>query len=100
MVFTSWDIFTNSYIFSKIDTQSGTMIDIGANVGNHSVFLSKFFRQIIAFEPHPRNFLLLQANGMLTENILPINTALGSSTGSANLSYSDEIWVQDPLPMM
>ena len=74
----------------KIYTQSGTMIDIGANVGNHSVFLSKFFRQIIAFEPHPRNFLLLQANSMLTGNILPFNTALGSSTGSANLSYSDE----------
>jgi len=74
----------------KINTQSGTMIDIGANVGNHSVFLSKFFRQIIAIEPHPRNFLLLQANSMLAENIIPINTALGSAIGSANLSYSED----------
>jgi len=74
----------------NIDTTSGTMIDIGANVGNHSVFLSKYFGQVIAIEPHPRNFLLLSANCMLADNILPINTALGSASGSANLSYNDE----------
>jgi hypothetical protein len=36
------------------DTTS-TFLDIGANVGNHSIYLSKHFRRVISFEPVPRN---------------------------------------------
>ena len=29
-------------------------MDIGANVGHHSIFLSKFASQVLAFEPYPK----------------------------------------------
>ena len=40
------------------------IIDIGANIGNHSLFFAKFLENkcVHAFEPHPSNFELLQKN--------------------------------------
>lgn len=41
-----------------------TILDIGANVGNHAVYFSKHFsaKEIIVFEPIPRAYKLLLAN--------------------------------------
>lgn len=30
-----------------------TMLDVGANIGNHSVYLSRFFERVVSFEPNP-----------------------------------------------
>ena len=38
------------------------MIDIGANIGNHSIALSPIFDRIEAVEPHPVLFHVLMAN--------------------------------------
>lgn len=67
-------------VFEKIKNQR-TCLDIGANIGNHSLFFSYFFKSIISFEPNPRAFLLLQANAMLNYNIKPINLGLSSKAG-------------------
>lgn len=42
----------------------GTILDIGANIGNHSVYFANFlkYRQILAFEPIPENYVLLTIN--------------------------------------
>lgn len=48
---------------------SGTCLDIGANIGNHSVFFSKLFKQVIAFEPHPFAYRLLNLNTESFSNI-------------------------------
>lgn len=42
----------------------GTIVDIGANIGNHSTYFARFlkYRQILAFEPVPANYVLLAAN--------------------------------------
>jgi FkbM family methyltransferase len=42
----------------------GCFVDIGANVGNHSLFAAAFFapREIIGIEPNPRAIRLLNAN--------------------------------------
>lgn len=53
-------------------------IDVGANIGNHSVYLADYFETVIAFEPHPRTFKLLEANALLKSNIRCRNTALGA----------------------
>lgn len=42
--------------------QRGLMIDIGANIGNHSVALAGLFEQGEAVEPHPILFRILTAN--------------------------------------
>jgi FkbM family methyltransferase len=60
-----------------------TCLDIGANIGNHSLFFSYLFDDIISFEPNPRAFLLLQANAMLNKNIKPVNLGLSSTPGKS-----------------
>lgn len=42
----------------------GTIVDIGANIGNHSAYFASFlkYRQILAFEPVPANYILLTKN--------------------------------------
>ena len=36
------------------ETPEAIFMDIGANVGHHSIFLSKFASQVLAFEPYPK----------------------------------------------
>ena len=74
----------------EVLTHEKTCLDIGANIGNHSVCFSQIFRQVYAFEPHPRNYLLLKANSMLRSNINTIETALGSRHSRANMSFNME----------
>jgi FkbM family methyltransferase len=47
-------------------------IDIGANIGNHSVAFSKHFEKVYAFEPNPAAFDLLSVNAKWHPNIHPI----------------------------
>jgi len=59
-------------------------IDVGANIGNHSLFFSEFFHKVISFEPNPRTFELLKFNAKYSApkaNILPICVGLGSEQG-------------------
>jgi FkbM family methyltransferase len=51
--------FMNNYI--KIDHNS-TVLDIGANIGNHSLYFSSLFSKVYAFEPHPKTYKLLEFN--------------------------------------
>ena len=51
--------------------KKGIALDIGANIGGHSIYFSKFFKKVYAFEPHPITFRINQLN---TENIRNIKT--------------------------
>lgn len=42
-----------------------TFIDVGANIGNHALFFSQYFKEIIAFEPNPTALKLLDINVFL-----------------------------------
>lgn len=42
--------------------RGGAMLDIGANIGNHSVYLRDLFDEVHAVEANPRTFKLLQFN--------------------------------------
>jgi FkbM family methyltransferase len=42
--------------------QRGLMIDIGANIGNHTVALAHLFDQVESVEPHPVLYRILTAN--------------------------------------
>ena len=56
-------------VFNKIDCNNSSCLDIGANIGNHSIFFDKFFSKVYSFEPHPDNFYLLKFNCKNYKNI-------------------------------
>jgi len=60
--------------------KDGTCLDIGANIGNHALFYSTIFKQVIAFEPNPIAYKLLEASVLKNRiaNITICTTALGS----------------------
>lgn len=76
----------------------GVYIDVGANIGNHSVFFGLFTSadRVISFEPHPDIFKILQKNiksNRLQKKVSSHNAALGEKTGKCALQIapSDEI---------
>lgn len=66
-------------VFPKLTTSS-VCLDIGANIGNHAAAFSKIFNKVIAFEPNPIVFHVLQANSV-GRSILPVNIGLSSQSG-------------------
>lgn len=72
----------------------GTYVDVGANVGNHLVFMGKSHpnRRLVGFEPNPRAFELLEINIALNElskttRLLPF--ALGETDSRATMATSE-----------
>lgn len=54
----------------------GTVIDIGANVGEFALALAPHAERVIAIEPDPACFACLQRNTRDTANIVPVRTLL------------------------
>ena len=63
----------------------GLAVDVGANIGNHSLFFSDFFTEVLAFEPHPVTFKILSINASLASNVKCLNFGLSSSEGLAEI---------------
>jgi FkbM family methyltransferase len=66
----------------------GSCLDIGANIGNHSVYFSKLFNKVRSFEPNPQPFKLLKVNTENYENILISNFGLSNVCDSATFFTS------------
>jgi FkbM family methyltransferase len=58
-------------VFPMLKTRK-LCIDIGANIGNHSVFFSEYFDEVIGLEPHPIAFDLLELNSRWYPRIKPL----------------------------
>lgn len=43
-------------------------VDVGANIGNHTVFFSKYYEKIFSFEPHPLIFKILCLNAEINSS--------------------------------
>ncbi len=56
-------------------------IDIGANIGNHSLHFAQFFDKVISFEPFNTSFKLLKINTERCENVTAINLGCSNTTG-------------------
>jgi protein O-GlcNAc transferase len=67
----------------------GIAVDIGANIGNHTIFFSKFlFDFVIAIDASPKVFPVLQNNVLLNNlsNVYCINSGVGHFARAAFLS--------------
>ncbi len=66
-------------------------LDLGANIGNHSLWFAEHFAQVHSFEPNKRAFLLLKANAMLAPNIIVHNVGCSSEDSRNQLaSYASK----------
>lgn len=77
-------------LFSNHLNPGNVIIDIGANIGVHSIFFSKLVGkngQVFSFEPEGKTFLLLQQNLQLNncENVHISNIALSNKNGFVEL---------------
>ncbi len=72
------------------DLNQTVFIDIGANVGNHTIGLCDHFLHCHAFEPDPKTFRLLRANTAQRQNITCHPIALSDQDGIST-------FCQDPV---
>ncbi|MBP0594412.1 FkbM family methyltransferase [Paraburkholderia sp. LEh10] len=66
--------------------RAGMALDIGANIGNHSLYFSRIFNSVQCFEPDPSTFYLLQFNVSFKKNVIAYNIGLGDKKGTFRLS--------------
>lgn len=75
-----------------ISTTRNCFVDIGANIGTHSVRAAHLgFQKVLSLEPNPGNFKLLQTNvalNGLTDKVHCRNVAASSETGEMPMELS------------
>lgn len=65
---------------------NGSALDIGANIGNHSLFFARHYEQVFSFEPNPKTYKLLEYNASLVSNIRCFCLGLSDHDGRAILN--------------
>ena len=82
------DFFFDAMAPSKSLFAEATAIDIGANIGNHSLYFSDYFRKVLSFEPNPRTYKLLQLNAELATNVQCFNEGISDADAELRLETS------------
>jgi FkbM family methyltransferase len=69
----AWEQFMHKY-FRKYSNQNGVALDIGGNIGTHSVVLSRFFKKVYSFEPFVWDVLQknLEINNIQNVEVIPL----------------------------
>jgi FkbM family methyltransferase len=79
-------------IMAKIIKEGDIVFDIGANRGQYTIFLSKLVGQkgkVYAFEPDPRNFLILKHRTRKLKNVIIERKAVGNKNSKVKF-YLDK----------
>jgi len=69
------------------NSYSMSFLDIGANIGNHSLYLNEYFQKVYCFEPNPEVFDVLVLNTKRESTIHPFNFGLSNKTKDVELSF-------------
>lgn len=79
-------LLVEEFIEKKItDARDKIALDIGANIGNHSIFFAKKFKKVYSFEPNPVTYEVLKINSNYAveyKNVIPVNFGLSDMEGS------------------
>ena len=78
------------YIVGLLGPERGICVDVGANIGNHSVFFQKYFPQVVSIEANPAVFEILELNTRRFANVRAVNVALGEEEGEGILTLADD----------
>ena len=80
-----WEEFN---LIKDLVRESDHCLDIGANMGFYTIWLSKFSQNTISFEPDNKNFQRLSQNIRLNglTHATALNIALGNEEGSVNFT--------------
>ncbi|MBU3718808.1 MAG: FkbM family methyltransferase, partial [Actinobacteria bacterium] len=76
---------------NAVDAYSGVCVDVGANVGSHSIPLANVFTRVIAIEPHPETYRLLHLNVERLNNVIALQLAISDTTGTELLTVPDNL---------
>jgi len=79
-------------LFRALSRPADRCLDIGANIGCTALLFSQLFRDVIAFEPSPTTFALLERNleRAGVGNVRLVNTGLGDVAGRSQLTFSPD----------
>jgi len=69
------------------NSQNYTAIDVGANIGNHTLHFARSFQEVLAFEPHPISFKILEINTLDLPNVKIFPFGLSNKSSSTTLFY-------------
>lgn len=80
------------YYFNRYSNKNKVCLDIGANIGVHTVVLSDYFSQVHAFEPQKDVYNLLKQNVALNEceNVMLYNVGLGEKEDKLKMQCYDD----------
>ena len=80
-------LFERTFAARLAEFRSGSALDVGANIGNHSFWFARHFRNVIAFEPNPICMRLFEASVMMNrlQNVRLVPHGLLDREGPASL---------------
>lgn len=98
-------------ILERTKAPIDVVVDIGANIGNHSVYWSRFGCGVTAFEPAPENFRILEVNASLhyfaayqsaigTHKLASRRFAKLDPSNSGTYAYQDDFGPSYATPVM
>jgi hypothetical protein len=83
------NLFVKFFEENNIELHNMNVLDIGANIGNHSVYFSKYFKSVTSFEPNPKVFKMLDLNTFELSNVDIYNFGLSNSEGEQEFAYTE-----------
>jgi FkbM family methyltransferase len=72
-------------LYNRVIGPADVVVEVGANIGAHTVVLAKLAKQVIAFEPAVETCSLLKENTDSFDNVNVLPYAVGAESGVASL---------------
>tara|TARA_B110000208_G_scaffold191711_2_gene259723 strand:- start:3347 stop:4123 length:777 start_codon:yes stop_codon:yes gene_type:complete len=86
-----WESWMHNY-FKKYSDKNKICLDIGANIGTHSIILSNYFLKVYSFEPQIDNYNILLKNIKINncKNIISFNKGLSNKEANLKMKCFDK----------